>query len=1120
MQHSNFSFLQQHNEPLSELGRLAEVLLSVDAGAAQIRIRSFAEEVVKAIYQYEKLPRPSQFAGFKELLDNYAFQSAVDNSLRLQLDLLRQAGNRSAHSGKGFQGNAKIALESLKVAHQIALYMGVRYYELPYSSLPVFREPCNQTPENHRLSAIEKQLAEKQAELEKITAELESKRLENEKNLPMPTEAGLAARQLESQHTANMLHWNEAETRKKLIDVLLLEAGWDINDPSQVSLEYPLTDFEPNKSGKGAVDYVLWGTDGKPLAVIEAKRTAKDANIGREQARLYADNLTQKFGQRPIIFCSNGFKTLIWNDKKYPSYREVFGFYRQSSLERLFSQQAYERDLTANIPDKNHQIAGRPYQEAAVKAVAEAFQQKKRKALIVQATGTGKTRVAIAIVNLLLTNKWAKNVLFLCDRRELVNQAIEAFTEHLPSEPRCIVGENNQLSAESRIFVATYPAMMNRFAQLDIGFFDLIIADESHRSIYNKYRDLFDYFDCLQLGLTATPVGFINRDTYAMFGCDKGNPTFSFDLASALSHNPPYLVPFKVKEISTKFLREGIKYHQLSESQQRQLEDDLGEEAAKLAEFEGNQIGRKIFSVDTDRTIIRTLMEQGIKPETAAIGKTIIFAQTQKHAEQLHSVFNELYPQYGSTMCKVIHTAIPQAEHLLKEFKKADNPFCIAISVDMLDTGIDVPEVVNLVFAKRVQSFVKFWQMIGRGTRLCKNLFGEGKDKDEFLILDFYGNFHYFDQEYQEAENAPQAKSLLRQLFEARLELANQAVKNGDFFAKDLATNWLKADIADLPTDSVSVRRELEMITKLKEIPTLLAEFQPQTLHSLQSVIAPLMDYRVESDPKALRFDRLVTEAQSHLVQKSSQFEDDKARIQQWVEKLPINIKAVAAKQPWIEAALGGEFWQNVSVQTLEEMRLALRDVMQFMQKEIPPTLGGNTTRTQDGDIRETEGTYAPFPDFGFEQRALKAALAELGHHPAMQKIRQNQAVSEAEIRSLISQILVERPNLDSNSLQDFYGKTFEDFTALLKQMAGLDIEAIQQHFAHFIQTHSAVLSSRQMQFLDLLQSYIAMNGGLTRATLYDAPFSHFSHDGLDGVFPNEQVADEIFQLIEPYLVG
>lgn len=1117
MPHSNFSFLQPHNESLAELGRLAEVLLSVDPGAAQIRIRTFAEEVVKTIYQYEKLPRPSQFASFKELLDNYAFQSAVDNSLRLQLDLIRQAGNRSAHSGKGYKGSSKIALEALKVAHQIALYMGVRYYAIPYSQLSVFQEPSTQNNRDS-LSAVEKQLAEKQVELEKLTAEIERKRLEMAENLPIPSDAGLAKRQLESQHSANMLGWNEAETRKHLIDVMLLEAGWEINDPTQVSLEYPLTDFEPNKSGRGAVDYVLWGNNGKPLAVIEAKRTAKDANIGREQARLYADNLERKFGQRPIIFSTNGFKTVIWNDKKYPSYREVFGFYRKDSLERLFSQQAYECDLTSNIPDNTNQIAERNYQLAAIKAVAEAFQQKKRKALIVQATGTGKTRVAIAIVNLLLANKWAKNVLFLCDRKELVNQAVDAFNLHLPSEPRCIVGESNQLSPENRIFVATYPAMMNRFAQLDVGFFDLIIADESHRSIYNKYRDLFDYFDCLQLGLTATPVGFINRDTYAMFGCDKGNPTFSFDLEAALSHTPPYLVPFKVLEISTEFLRKGIKYNQLNEAQKRELEDDLGEEAAKLAEFEGSQLGRRIFSVDTDRTIIRTLMEKGIKQETGVIGKTIIFAQTQKHAEQLQEVFNELYPQFGSTVCKVIHTAIPQADYLLKEFKKADNPFRIAISVDMLDTGIDVPEVVNLVFAKRVQSFVKFWQMIGRGTRLCPNLFGEGRDKSEFLIFDFYGNFYYFDQKYQEPENAPQPKSLLRQLFDARLALVKQAVEKGDFFAKDLASAWIKADIFDLPLESVTVRRELEIITKLKEIPALLAEMQPQTLHSLQTVIAPLMDYRIEQEPKALQFDRLVTESQAHLVQGSSQFVDYKARIVQRVEKLPLNLKAVSAKQSWIDAVLGKAFWAEVSVQSLEEMRLALRDVMQFVQS-TPPPLGGNVTRTQDNLLQEKEGVYTQFPDFGFEQRALKNALAELGNHPAMQKIRQNQAVSETEIRSLISQILVERPNLDSESLLNFYGKTFEDFTRLLKIMVGLEAESVQQHFSTFIQGHRGVLSSRQIQFLDLLQSYIAHNGGLNKTTLFEAPFTHFSHDGLDGIFPNSEIADEIWGLIEPYFV-
>ncbi len=428
---------------------------------------------------------------------------------------------------------------------------------------------------------------------------------------------------------------------------------------------------------------------------------------------------------RPVILYSNGYETFIWDDSQYNTYRPIYGFYSKDSLDYLI----YQRQFRVPEVEKfklNLSIADRPYQIEAIKTVAAHFQRQRRKALVIQATGTGKTHVAISLADLLLNAGWAKRVLFLFDRKELRTQADDAFKQNLPSEPRCIIGETNKIDQTARIYIATYPSMMNRFHQLDVGFFNLIIADESHRSIYNRFRDLFYYFDALQVGLTATPVKFISRNTFDMFDSETTDPTFEFGLDAAINNEPPYLVPFRVKDLTTDFLREGIHYNDLSEAQKRQLEEDLGEELARNTTVEGKDLGRKIFSEDTDRIILENLINKGIKDETGSlVGKTIVIAQSQEHAEHLKKLFCKLYPQYGTKVSKVIHNDIPHVESLIKEFKKPHNDFRIAISVDMLDTGIDVPSVVNLVFAKSVRSWVKFWQMIGRGTRLCPNLFGQ-----------------------------------------------------------------------------------------------------------------------------------------------------------------------------------------------------------------------------------------------------------------------------------------------------------------------------------------------------------------------------------------------------------
>jgi type I restriction enzyme R subunit len=897
---------------------------------------------------------------------------------------------------------------------------------------------------------------------------------------------------------------------------MLYQADWDVKDPKQVGIEFKV-DHQDTVSGNGYVDYVLWADNGQPLAVIEAKKSGQtNLQAGREQARLYAESLEKMDYDRPVIFYTNGYETFIWDDAQYNTYRPIFGFYSKDSLEYLIYQRQYRQpQLEQFNPDLD--IAGRPYQIEAIKTIANHYQQQRRKALLIQATGTGKTRGAIALAELLLRTGWGKRILFLCDRKELRIQADEAFKAFLPSEPRCVIGESNSIDQAARIYIATYPGMMNRFSQLDVGFYDLIIADESHRSIYNKYRDLFDYFDALQLGLTATPVKFIARDTFDIFDCDSTNPTFEFGLDAATNNDPPYLSSFKVKDLTTEFLREGIHYNDLSDEQKRRLEEDIGLETAKITTIKGKDIGRKIFSEDTDQIILENLMNNGIKDETnSLVGKTIIFAQRQDHAEHLEKLFCKLYPQYGTKVCKVIHNGIPKAESLIKEFKKPKSDFRIAISVDMLVTGIDVPEIVNLVFPKPVRSLVKFWQMIGRGTRLSENLFGPGKHKQEFLIFDHYSNFAYFEEKYKEAEGAG-SKSLLQTLFEARLELVESAIKANQADAFDVAVELIRTDINDLPDDSIPVKRELRSVHELHQT-ELLKEMSPGTRHTLSSKIAPLMGSRVLSDKYAIQFDRLIATIQRCLVDQASCFNDGRDQLLIELSNLAVTIQAVRRKDAVIKEVENAEFWQHISIDRLEHARKELRGIMKYRRSNMEPGVGTQTTGTKDGGVKDFErDVYLSGEAEALQyRRRLKAILDDmLVDNPILQKIYNEEPYQLDELKTLTSTILTSNPGVNLDILNQFYGRTANQLHETIRELIGMDPQAVEKHFTDFLHKHST-LTAQQVRFMNLLKNHISQHGTISVEKLYEPPFDSVSHEGVDGVFKPEDV-DALVTVLKPF---
>ena len=951
MKSTNFEFLRPKWEELSDLGAMAEQYTHPDPQSAVAKLRTFAEQNVLFVYHKHGLPKPYQ-CNLNDLLTTTTFVQAVPKVICSKLHSLRIHGNKGAH---GESVLAQTAVWLLQEAYELGRWMHLSYANGSKTDCRAFTPPsaANGTETEKKLKqeklSILQRFAAQEAEMQRLLAELEGAR--SKVQIAEATVSELQAAQVQGQQVANALAFDEETTRRRLIDSLLVAVGWNVGasgaSTEQVGQEFEVL-HQPTPSGKGKADYVLWGDNGKPLGVIEGKKTAVDAELGRTQAKCYADGLEKMHGQRPAIFYTNGYDIWLWNDASGEPPRKLFGFYSQDSLEYLHYQRANRESLTKTV--LNPAIAGRMYQIEAIKRVAERFAGKHRQALIVQATGTGKTRVAISLCDLLLRAKWAKRILFLCDRKELRKQAHNVFKEHLHGEPRTYVTSATSKDRDKRIYLATYPAMMECFESFDVGFFDLIIADESHRSIYNRYRELFAYFDALQVGLTATPVEFIARNTYTIFGCEDRDPTAYFSFEDAINNVPPYLVPFEVVTHTTPFLRKGIKYSEMNAEQRQQLEEDEAVPAA--VEYELAEVDKAVFNKDTNRVILRNLMENGIRDGTGTrVGKSIIFARNHNHAVLLQNLFDEMYPQYGGQFCRVIDSHDDRAEELIDDFKGEgkNKDLTIAISVDMLDTGIDVPEIVNLVFAKPVYSYVKFWQMIGRGTRLKENLFGPGQHKTHFLIFDHWKNFEYFDQRYQPAE-PKQTKSLPHRVFEARVGLAETALQQGNLQAFETAIDLIAKDIADLPGNTIAIKEKWKEIQRASQ-PERLRQFDPMTKDLLLHEIAPLMQWRnIGGSEAAHKFDLLVSRLQTEHLKQSSSFADLKAELLDQVGDLRVNLSQVKAVSPAIAEARTNDFWTGVTVGKLEDLRGQLRGVMQYRQGAAAAVL----CRRRSSTLRKT----------------------------------------------------------------------------------------------------------------------------------------------------------------------
>lgn len=1116
----NFEFIRSKHPALADLGGFAETYVYPDPSSALVKLRLFIEQVVGLIYDCYRLPRPYS-DNLNDLLNEDSFRSSVPPVILNKFHIIRKAGNRAAHREAP---TSHVALVNLRDGFDIASWVHLQIDNGHQSAISTYSAP--QPPQAHGVAAekerkaVQAKLAAQEAQLQKLLEDLEAERKKREaaEQLFAATKEELAQFCADGQKAANILQFNEQTTRWRLIDEQLIEAGWDVGprgkDTDSVRQEVQLFTM-PTQSGDGRADYVLYGDDGKPLAVIEAKRTAKDAAVGREQARIYATCLEKEKGQRPVIFYTNGVDIYLWDDAQGYTPRKIYGYYSKDSLEYLLHQRKNKVPL-ASVPP-NLTIAERMYQLEAIKRVGERFENNFRRALLVQATGTGKTRVAISLCELLMRAGWAKRILFLCDRRELRKQADNTFKHFLPGEPRVIIDSETSSARDKRIYLATYPAMMKCFRSFDVGFFDLIIADESHRSIYKKFRELFLYFDALQVGLTATPVKFIDRDTYKLFQCEHNDPTANYSYKEAIESTPPYLVPFRVREFQSKFRKEGFKYSQMTADQREQLEDQ--DENAANIDHEPTDLDRDVFNKDTTRIIWRSLMNEGIRDATGSrIGKTIVFARSHEHAMHLVKVFEEMYPKLGGTFCRVIDNQVAYADQLIDDFKQKDREPVIAISVDMLDTGIDVPEVVNLVFAKAVKSFVKFWQMIGRGTRLCKDLFGPDKDKTEFLIFDHGRNFWFFEEVYKEKQPAAQ-KSLLQRLFEARVAVAEAAIEKMNEPVFQATVDLLAQDIRDvIASKAIDVRDNLKALELLSDRDRI-ASFDAAVKADLRSIAGPLMMWRdIRGEEDAYRFDVLVTRLEEAVLKQSPGMIDLKAAVEAEVARLMKNQNPVKAKAASILAVESKDFWKHVTVPELEEIRLDLRGIMKFQAPTRTTRVAPREYDVTDGDIDGVDYTtkLEGLDLIEYRQRVEKVIREHFATDPILQRIRAGKSVPDDELETLATLVL--RVDDKANVKRLVQPDQKQSLLDVLRGLVGLDADAVDAAFTDFVHKYPH-MSAQQLRFLQVLKNHIAQNGGIDLDRLEHPPFTSIHAESIYGVFTESQQVDEIFGILAAFEV-
>ncbi|HBF7891750.1 TPA: DEAD/DEAH box helicase family protein [Clostridioides difficile] len=1074
----NFDFLQKKKNfnSFNTACLEAEKSILVSPSTCATITRRALELAVKWLYTNDSdLLLPYQ-DNLSTLIHNNSFIELIDYDMLPLLKYIVKLGNLSVHTSANIErGEAILSLNNL---HQFVSWIDYCYSD-EYTAedfnedLLLHGEEKRTRPDElknlyERLSSKDKKLEEVIKENEELRKSLTEKRKVNTANYDFKID-----------------EVSEFETRKRYINIELKLAGWEFGKDIWEEIE---VQGMPNESGVGYVDYVLYGENGKPLAVVEAKRTSKDPKIGQQQAKLYADCLEKRYSQRPVIFLTNGFDMYIWDDY---SDRKVYGFYKKSELQLMIDRRKSKKSLTSVTI--NDEISNRYYQKEAIRAVCEALENKQRKTLLVCATGTGKTRIAISIVDVLSRHNWIKNILFLADRKALVKQAKKSFTKLLPNLALCNLLDSKDSPEDARMIFSTYPTMMNAIDDTKSkdgkrlftpGHFDLIIIDESHRSIYKKYKSIFDYFDSYLMGLTATPKDEIDKNTYSVFDMENGVPTYAYEYNKAVEDG--YLVDYTSIEFKTKIMEDGIKYDELSDEEKEEYENTFNDDESIGDEIGNNAVNEWLFNSDTIDLVLNKLMTEGLKIEgEEKIGKTIIFAKNTKHARAIVERFNKLYPKYGGNFVKAVDYSINYVDSIIDDFSDKNKLPQIAVSVDMLDTGIDIPEILNLVFFKKVRSKTKFWQMIGRGTRLCPDLLGVDMDKERFLIFDFCNNFEFFKFNPKGFE-VNKTETLTEKLFNIKVSMVKelQDIKyiEGEYaeLRKELLEELITS-VKALNEDSYIVRMNLSYVHKYKN-ENVWSNIGAVAQNEIREYISPLIT-SYSDDELAKRFDVVMYNIQLAYLQNNNASKGIR-HVMATAEKLSKlgTIPQIQQQKYTIEKAMTEDFWEDSDIFEVEEVRISLRELIKYLEKSSQKIY---YTSFEDMIVAEdrNDSVYNANNLKNYKKKVeyyLNSHKDEL----AIFKLRNNKKITKQDVETLEEILLKQLGNCDD------YKKEFGDtpVSQLVRKLVGLDREAANEAFSEFLNNKS--FNTKQIHFVKLIVDYVVKNGFIEdNKVLMEDPF-------------------------------
>ncbi|MGN0694284.1 MAG: DEAD/DEAH box helicase family protein [Lentihominibacter sp.] len=1065
---TNFDFLKNEAgfASFANAAIAAEKTLGIDPGSCAINCRRTMELAVKWMYSVDNaLVMPYQ-EKLVSLMSTEEFHDIVDRDLLQRMNFIRKVGNNAAHSGKKISyDQAELCLENLFIFMDFLAYCYGENYEEKAFDKELLKSSGESRPATD-ISELEVSLQQLMEENKALKAKLTERREENKETyVPKP------------------LDLSEYKTRKIYIDTMLMDAGWTEGENWINEVELP---GMPNKSEVGFADYVLYGDDGRALAVIEAKRTCVDVSKGRQQAKLYADILEKKYKRRPVIFLTNGFDTRII-DNQYPE-RRVAAFYSKRDLEKLFNLRTMKTSLRNISINKN--ISGRYYQEAAIKSVCTAFGEKnRRRALLVMATGSGKTRTVISLVDVLLQHGWVKNVLFLADRNSLVTQAKRSFVNLLPDLSVTNLCEEKDNYSAHCVF-STYQTMMNCIDTVKddegklftCGHFDLLICDEAHRSIYNKYKDIFNYFDAPLVGLTATPKDEIDKNTYEVFNLEKGVPTYGYELAQAVKDG--YLVDFISVETRLKFIEQGIVYDELSDEDKEIYENTFEEEDGEIPDsISSSALNEWVFNEDTIKQVLHILMTEGLRIDYGEkLGKTIIFAKNHKHAEKIREVFEKEYPNLPG-YAKVIDNYMTYAQSAIDEFSEHDKLPQIAISVDMLDTGIDVPEILNLVFFKKVMSKAKFWQMIGRGTRLCEGLI-DGEDKDKFYIFDFCGNFEFFRM----SGGRPTANQIALQgaIFGLKFDITYK-LQDIEYqieplveFRKSLV-NEMALKVQQLNRENFAVRQHLKYVDLYANSANYDSLTYEDTL-MVKEEVAPLI-LPDEDEAVAVRFDALMYGIELAYLQgkKYARARTDLLKKVRGIANVA-NIPEITAQAELIDKILNTDYLENAGINEFEHIRERLRDLMKYLPKH-----DARYDTNFDDEILDIEWNESELENDDLQNYKAKAEYYIRQHRDylAIEKLRTNVPLSQPDVQQLEEILWSEAGTREEYEAE--YGE--KPLGELVREIVGLDMNAAKAAFADYLD--ETYLDERQIYFVNQIVEYIVHNGVMKDlSVLQEPPFT------------------------------